>query len=273
MPAKDNTLISHLASFIPLFYPSRSLGILNRATVQPMMRFFIPLTVSVLTTLCAAHGIVTYPPVREPGPASLAACGPAVTSIIKSDNQTGTEVLHKVSGTDAKFQPEKCNIALCKGLQLEDNLSNVQTYKPGQVVDFTVWTRIPHKGWASVAIVDATTPYPNALIGSSLLSFETDSVSGFSHELEEQMGEELKTEMAPVDMEFNVTIPRELNGRCGKAGECVSWWFPLKMESTNWLCRFCSGHGLGELLSRPMSLVSTSLSQMRGRLRTCDRRF
>ena len=181
------------------------------------------LSFSLLFALTNAHGIVTYPPVREPGPASLAACGPAITEIIKADNQTGTEVLHKVSSTDTKFQAEKCNIALCKGLQFEDNLHNTQKFNPGQVVNFTVWTRIPHKGWASVAIVDATTPYPNVLVGKSLLSFETDSVSGYSHELEEGMSGEYKVEMAPVDMEFNVTIPRDLGGRCTKAGDCVSF--------------------------------------------------
>ena len=68
---------------------------------------------------------------------------------------------------------------------MEDNLGNVQKYKPGQVVEFTVWTRIPHKGWASVAIVEASTPYPNLLVGEPLLSFETDSLSGYSHELDE----------------------------------------------------------------------------------------
>lgn len=186
------------------------------------MRLFTPFTTSLLASICTAHGIVTYPPVREPGPASLAACGPAITEIIKADNQTGTEVLHKASSTDAKFQADKCNIALCKGLQLEDNLDNVQKYKPGEVVTFTVWTRIPHRGWASVAIVDAMTPYPNLLVGKPLLSFETSSVSGYSHELEAEMDEDVRVEMAPVDMEFNVTIPTDLGDRCAKPGDCVS---------------------------------------------------
>lgn len=174
------------------------------------------LDLSTVAALVQSHGIVTHPPVRVPGPASLAACGPAITDIIKADNQTGTEVLHKASSTDSKFQPDKCNIALCKGLQLEHNLNNVQKYKPGDVVDFTVWTRIPHKGWASVAIVDATTPYPNLLVGEPLVNFETDSVTGYSHAMDEE-----GTLTAPVDMEFNVNIPTNLGDRCSRPGNCV----------------------------------------------------
>ena len=85
-------------------------------------------------------------------------------------------------------------------------------------MDFTVWTRIPHKGWASVAIVDATTPYPNLLVGEPLVNFETDSATGYSHESVDEEG----IEMAPVDMEFNATIPTNLGDRCAKAGDCVS---------------------------------------------------
>ena len=74
-----------------------------------------------------------------------------------------------------------------------------------------------------MAIVEASTPYPNSLVGEPLLNFETDSLSGFSHELDEQMDEEVRAEMAPVDMEFNVTIPTDLGEKCAKAGDCVSF--------------------------------------------------
>lgn len=52
-----------------------------------------------------------------------------------------------------------------------------------------------------------------------LASFETDSVTGYSHASVD--GKE-GVEMVPVDMEFNVTVPRDLGGRCAKAGNCVS---------------------------------------------------
>ena len=111
------------------------------------------------------------PPPRAVGPASLATCGKDITSIIKSDNQSGIEVLHKASVSDKGYDPTKCNLLVCKGLQLEDNLQNVQSYLPGQEVEIKVWTRIPHKGWVNLAIVD---PKTLMLIGEPLASFETD---------------------------------------------------------------------------------------------------
>jgi hypothetical protein len=169
------------------------------------MRAPIPFLIAGLAALISGHGIVTSPPPRAIGEASLAACGSAITNIIKADNQSGIEVLYKASVTDKTYNPNKCVLQLCKGLQFEDNLHKVQNYKPGQEVNIKVWTKIPHKGWASLAIVDTKTLL---LIGDALASFETDSASGFSK------GE------AMVDMAFNITIPK-LYPRCEVAGECV----------------------------------------------------
>jgi hypothetical protein len=110
-----------------------------------------------------SHGIVISPPTRAVGPASQAACGKDITSIIKSDNQSGIEVLHQASVSDKGYNPAKCNLLVCKGLQLEDNLHNVQSYLPGQEVEIKVRTRIPHKGWVNLAIV---CPRTLMLIGS-----------------------------------------------------------------------------------------------------------
>ena len=38
-----------------------------------------------------------------------------------------------------------------------------------------------------------------------------------------QMNEDVTAEMAPVDMEFNVTIPMDLGEKCANAGHCVSF--------------------------------------------------
>ena len=105
--------------------------------------FFLTAT-AVTGTL--GHGVITTPPVRATGPASLAACGSAITNILKADNQSGIETLYGASGSDPDFDSTACNLVLCKGLQLEDNLDNVQTYHPGQEINIKVWTRIPHKG-------------------------------------------------------------------------------------------------------------------------------
>ncbi|KAF4627788.1 hypothetical protein G7Y89_g10365 [Cudoniella acicularis] len=199
-----------------------------------------------LTTLTHGHGIVTSPPPRTPGPASLSLCGPDITNLIKSDNQSGTEILHKASVADPLYTPS-CNIFLCKGLQLSDNLPNIQKYKSGEVVTMRVWTRIPHIGWASVAVVDAregNERYPNLLVGKPLLNFETGSLTGYA--VGEGVGDdgdgkevsELEYKGPPVDMEFNVTIPEGLEKRCAVAGDCVlQWtWFGRVVKQTYESC-------------------------------------
>jgi hypothetical protein len=128
------------------------------------MHLTLSLTLLALAAVpCLSHGIVISPPPRAVDPKSLAACGREITSIIKSDNQSGIEVLHKASVSDKGYDPTKCNLLVCKGLQLEDNLHNVQSYLPGQEVEIKVWTRIPHKGWVNLAIV---CPRTLMLIGS-----------------------------------------------------------------------------------------------------------
>lgn len=92
---------------------------------------------------------------------------------------------------------------------MADNLDHVQRYRAGEEVNIRVWTRIPHKGWVSVAVVDARTLF---LVGEPLKSFETDSLSGYG----------IENEAAPVDMDFNITIPGDLVGKCKEAGDCVS---------------------------------------------------
>ena len=163
--------------------------------------------IAAITSVALGHGIVTKPSPRAIGPKSLAACGKSITETIKSDNQSGIEILHQLGATDRDYDPVKCNLRICKGLQFNDNLDNVQTFYPGQEVNLQVWTRIPHKGWASVAIVDTKSLF---LVGDPLISFETDSVSGYSAE-----------RIAPVDMDFNVTIPEDLGHRCAAPGDCV----------------------------------------------------
>ncbi|KAF2165579.1 hypothetical protein M409DRAFT_23873 [Zasmidium cellare ATCC 36951] len=176
------------------------------------MNFKLFLLTAAVVVPSLGHGIITTPPVRAPGPASPAACGSAITNILKADNQSGIESLYGASGSDPDFKAASCNLVLCKGLKLEDNLANVQPYHPGQEINIKVWTRIPHKGWASVAVMDTRTSPVPLIICEPLISFETDSATGFS------------TASAPVDMHFNVTLPGSLGGRCTEPGNCVLQW-------------------------------------------------
>ena len=65
--------------------------------------------------------------------------------------------------------------------------------------------------------MDAMIPHLNLLVRESLMSFETESVTGYSSDAKEE-----GVQMALVDMEFNITIPSDLGGRCKKAGDCLS---------------------------------------------------
>lgn len=170
--------------------------------MRPSLHFLI----ASIVALASGHGIVTSPPPRAIGKASLAACGSSITNIIKADNQSGVEVLHKASVNDKAYDAKKCVLQLCKGLQLDDNLHNVQNYTPGQEVNIKVWTRIPHKGWVNLAIIDTQTLF---IIGEPLASFETDSMSGYGEG------------KVVADMDFNITIPK-IYPRCTVAGDCVS---------------------------------------------------
>ncbi|KUJ12220.1 uncharacterized protein LY89DRAFT_653974 [Mollisia scopiformis] len=172
-----------------------------------------------LPTLLLSHGILISPPTRAPGPASLSYCGESITGIIKADNQSGIEALHKASVTSKDYHADKCNLLLCKGLQLEDNEKNVQTWSPGEEVVLKVWTRIPHVGWWSVGIVDA----------GSLLLVGGGSVWGF-----------LRTKVEAnmmVDFEIEVVIPKVFP-RCAVPGDCVlQWtWFGRVVKQTYESC-------------------------------------
>lgn len=95
-------------------------------------------------------------------------------------------------------------------------MHNVRTYLPGQEVNLKVWTRIPHKGWVSVAIVDTNT----LLLIFELARFETDSASGYSAHGDEDRDIEERDLIEP-DIDFNITIPK-LYPRCADPGDCVS---------------------------------------------------
>lgn len=166
------------------------------------------LTLSLLSLLptISAHGLITSPTPRGPGPALGSACGTQILAQQSSDPygniQGETQVL------DSTFDASACNLWLCKGYQLADNTANIQTYTPGETVAVTVEIRAPHTGVANVSIVDTAT---NTVESGPLISWEEYASNSAS---------------IPVDQtEFEVTIPEDLGGKCAVAGECVLQWF------------------------------------------------
>lgn len=154
-----------------------------------------------LASLVSAHGVVLKPASRKPGDATTEACGRAMVNFYKQDETSYPEAFLRSNPLPDR---NKCNLFLCKGYQFADNAANVQSYKPGDSVEYEVYIRIPHSGYANVSIVDTTT---NKVLGSPLVSW----ASGYA-----------ASSKPPADQtKFSVKIP-ELGAQCAAAGVCVS---------------------------------------------------
>jgi hypothetical protein len=168
------------------------------------------LSTSLLTLIPAVlgHGLIQQPPSRAVGDALAANCGPSVVSKIKADNTSYVEGMPEAAVKDKEYNPEKCNLWLCKGLQFADNSANVQKWTAGQVVPVKVWLRIPHEGIANVSVVDTKS---NTIVGDMLKVWSKGYAPGRSEK------------DVPLDQkEFSVTVPTGLEEKCATAGHCVS---------------------------------------------------
>ena len=159
-----------------------------------------------LAAQASAHGLVTKPVTRSPGQVTEEACGKIMAEFYRADNTSYPEALLRANpdGLPAPYDPENCNLWLCKGFQFDDNVANVQNYTVGQVIDMEVWIRIPHEGYANVSVVDTAS---NSVIGTPLLAWP-DSYAGSVNPPEDQV-------------KFSVEVP-DLGDKCTKAGACVS---------------------------------------------------
>lgn len=164
-----------------------------------------------LAAQASAHGLVRTPATRQPGSATEAACGRTMVQFYTADGTSYPEALLRANpqGLADGFDAEQCNLWLCKGYQFDDNTANVQSYKPGDVVDMDVFIRIPHRGHANVSIVDTAS---NTVIGTPLKAWPDNYAASFN---------------PPADQtKFSITMP-ELEGKCTEPGACVSVQFPF----------------------------------------------
>lgn len=122
--------------------------------------------VAALATTVSAHGYVSSPPARQANNATTAACGSAVADSIRADNTSHVEGLPELAANDAGYHAASCDLWLCRGIQLDDNVANIQSYSPGQTVNIEIKLTIPHEGNANVSIVDTAT---NRIVGSPLV--------------------------------------------------------------------------------------------------------
>ncbi len=152
------------------------------------------------------HGIIISPPARAVGPAMISACGASVAALVTADNTSHVEGMPEAALKEKSFNPTVCNVFLCKGLQFQDNRDNVQTFRPGQVVNMRANIPIPHVGPMNVSIVNTKM---NMQVGEPLITFTSYA-----------------DESLPVlplnNTNFDVTIPTNLGSACSIAGVCVS---------------------------------------------------
>jgi len=164
------------------------------------MRSIIAATL--LAATVSAHGNITSPPARLPGPGMLAACGQQAVASVQAD---GTIPLEDVLGALST-----CQLDLCRGAVFQDNRNNVQVFTPGQVVSMTAQLPIPHEGPMNVSVINTAT---NTAIGEALIVFDS-------------YADEALAVLPANNTNFAVTIPSTLpQGSCTVAGQCVLQWF------------------------------------------------
>ncbi|OLN88021.1 hypothetical protein CCHL11_00270 [Colletotrichum chlorophyti] len=166
------------------------------------MRASVTAATALLAAMVSAHGNITSPLAREAGPAMAAACGQANVQAVTADPTIPLE--------DLTDPPATCQVNLCRGAKFEDNMANVQTFKPGQVVNMRANIPIPHEGPMNVSIVDTA---KNQVIGEPLIVFDS-------------YADEKLPQLPANNTNFDVTMPANLPaGTCTQAGQCVMQWF------------------------------------------------
>ncbi|EIN04600.1 hypothetical protein PUNSTDRAFT_116284 [Punctularia strigosozonata HHB-11173 SS5] len=192
---------------------------------------------SALVASAAAHGVVTSPLPRQPGPAALAACGTEAYGVLTKDLTAPIEEVVAAAANATDFNADACHAFLCRGLQREDNLNNTHVFTPGSTVPFNVTIKVRHTGPANVSIVDLK---EQRVIGPALFSWPVyanasipaadaplnESQSLLYIPLDRKTNVSLTTGRRSPTAQFSVKIPHELPLKCALPGECaIQWWW------------------------------------------------
>ncbi|KAF2666320.1 hypothetical protein BT63DRAFT_416707 [Microthyrium microscopicum] len=156
-----------------------------------------------IVSLAAAHGMITSPAARQPGPAMAAACGAPAVAAAMSDPTNPLEDI------DVSAATPQCKLDLCRGATFADNKDRMQTFTAGQVIPMKAVLPIPHEGPMNVSIIDTAT---NKAVAPPLISFKSYA------------DENLAT-LPANNTAFSVTMPALKAGMCAQAGQCTMQWF------------------------------------------------
>ncbi|PSK55957.1 hypothetical protein B9Z65_4835 [Elsinoe australis] len=151
----------------------------------------------------SAHGIITDPAPRGPGPAFQAACGMQAYYQVSSDPNGNVQGLLNIATQQPDYKAADCRAYMCKGLKYADNTDKVQRYTAGQVVPITFATRAPHTGTANVSIVRTS---DDTVIGQPLKSWDNFAPNAGG--------------ASPDQASFTVTIP-DTGSQCTEPGACI----------------------------------------------------
>ena len=77
-----------------------------------------------------------------------------------SDINGNIQGLQTLTSNQADYKAASCHLWKCKGLKFDDNVSNIQTYTPGQEVPLYFQVVAPHSGVANVSYVPRPSPIP-----------------------------------------------------------------------------------------------------------------
>lgn len=167
--------------------------------------------ITALATIIHGHGLIKSPAARKPGNAFGTVCSKNVQGQAEMDEFQEGGPIEVWAMVGPAFPDEwdgaACNLYMCRGFKLDDNLDRVQEFAPGQTVPIKVDILAPHPGYANVSVIDLKT---NTLIGEPLKNWPVYSPA---------------QEHLPDDnFNFEVTIP-DLTEKCIVPGDCAIQWY------------------------------------------------
>ncbi|ROW02468.1 hypothetical protein VMCG_06044 [Cytospora schulzeri] len=180
----------------------------------------------------SAHGKVLSPTPRPLGDAMKSTCGAQVWNQMSSDPDGNIQTMAQVGSSQSDFDDATCHLWQCRGYQFDDaTADSIQSFTPGQSVDFSVQIAAPHTGVANVSVINLA---ENSVIGSALASWSeyASTASG----------------VKANETSFSVTIPSDLPSTCSTAGGCALqwWWDARSVDQTYMSCiDFTVGSGSG----------------------------
>ncbi|ROW00139.1 hypothetical protein VSDG_03613 [Cytospora chrysosperma] len=195
----------------------------------------------------SAHGKVLSPTPRPLGDAMKAACGEQVWNQMSSDSDGNIQTMAQVGSSQSDFDATACHLWQCRGYQFDDaTSSSIQSFTPGQSVDFSVQIAAPHTGVANVSVINLG---DNTVIGDALASWSVYASTA--------------TGVTANETSFSVTIPSDLPSTCSTAGGCALqwWWDARSIDQTYMSCVDFTVGGSGSSSAAVVTSASSAVAQ------------